>query len=102
MERRTPDAAELTRLGLYDPDSPDAPDRLELVRCVLDLGASTDEVAASDNLRELALNIILRPSGRSTLGEVVATTGMDWPRALDLLAAAGLGADPDEILTDDE
>lgn len=59
---------ELERLGLYDPSAGDAAERLELIRYVMALGATMEEVAAaSSSLGALALDLNLRPAGRSPL-----------------------------------
>ena len=101
-ERSEPDADRLERLGLYDPSAPDATDRLELIRYVMSLGATVEEVAAAPNLGELALDLNLRPHGQLTLGEVVAATGIEWPTAQRLMTAIGLSTDPDVLITEDE
>ena len=101
-ERSEPDADRLERLGLYDPSAPDATDRLELIRYVMSLGATVEEVAAAPNLGELALDLNLRPRGQLTLGEVVAATGIEWPTAQRLMTAIGLSTDPDVLITEDE
>jgi adenylate cyclase len=98
----TPDAAELERRGLYDPDAPDAGERLELIHYVLARGATLDAVAGATNLGELALDMTLRPRGPAPLREVAAAAGLDWPTTLRLLTAAGLPTDPDFRVTADE
>jgi ribosomal protein S16 len=45
-DSRTPSEHELERLGVYDPDAPDAPDHLELIRYVMHRGATLEEVMA--------------------------------------------------------
>jgi adenylate cyclase len=99
---RLPDADELVGLGLYDPSAPDAADRLELVRYVLSLGASTEEIEQAPNLGELALDLILRPRGSRTVREAAARLAADWPFAQALMTMVGLPADPDDVLTADE
>jgi adenylate cyclase len=98
----TPDADELERLGLYDPQAPDAADRLELIRYVLALGATLEDLRAAANLGELALDLTLRPRGSLTLGEAAAAAGLDWPTAERLMTAVGISTDPDGPITDDE
>jgi class 3 adenylate cyclase len=62
-----PNSEELAALGLYDPDSPDAADRLRLLMGAFDLGATVDEVASAletrDNLGPLMLDLAMRPPG---------------------------------------
>jgi adenylate cyclase len=97
-----PDPHELERLGLYEPDAPDAPERLELIRYVLGLGATLEDVTRASNLGELALDRTLRPRGPLPLREVAAAAGIDWPTTLRLMTAAGLATDPDFPVTADE
>ncbi len=101
-EPKLPDPDELERLGLYDPTAPDATDRLGLVHYVMSRGATVADVAAASNLGELALDLNLRPRTTRTLGDVVASTGMEWPAARQLIAAVGLATDPDAPVTADE
>jgi len=93
---------ELGRLGLYDPRAADDPDRLELIRYVLSLGATVEEVAASPNLGELALEMELRPRGPLTLGQVIGGEDIEWPTAARLLNALGMPTDLDEAITAEE
>lgn len=93
---------ELERLGLYDPEAADGPERLELIRYVLSRGATIEEVAAASNLGELALELDLRPRGPLTLGQVIEATDIEWPTATRLLTALGMATDPDEAITADE
>jgi adenylate cyclase len=93
---------ELERLGLYDPKAADGPDRLELIHYVLSLGATIEEVAASPNLGELALELDLRPRGPLTLGQVIEGEDVEWPTAARLLSALGMPTDLDEAITAEE
>ena len=68
----------------------------------MSLGATPEEVAASTNLGELALDLTLRPRGPLPLREVAAAAGLDWPTTLRLMTAAGLPTDPDFHVTADE
>ena len=97
----TPDADELERLGVYDPHAPDAANNLELIRFVLALGATLEDVAAAANLGELALDLTLRPRGPLTLGEAAAAAGIDWPTTERLMTAVGISTDPGGFVTDD-
>jgi adenylate cyclase len=98
----TPDADELERLGLYDPGAPDASDRLELIRYVMDQGATLEDVARGTKLGELALDMTLRPRGPFALRTVAASAGIDWPTTLRLMTAVGLPTDPDFPVTAEE
>jgi len=98
--RPTPD--ELARAGVYDPNAPDAEERLALMLVVLERGGTIDDIARSTNLGELALDLQLRPRSDTTLAEVVHRAGLDWPRAERFVRAAGITCDPDERVTDGE
>src|ERR1700722_20927658 len=89
---------ELERLGLYDPDAADGDERLELIRYVMALGATVEEVAAAPNLGELALDVNMRPRGPLTLGEVLEPLPVEWATAARLLTAFGMTTDLDEPL----
>ena len=82
---------ELERLGLYDPDAADGAERLELIRYVMALGATVEEVAASSNLGELALELTMRPRGPLTLGKVLEPLPIEADDGEPL--AHGLGDD---------
>jgi len=72
---------ELTSLGLYDPAAPDAADRLELLRHVRSLGATTEQIAASRSLGDLSLDLSLRHGPWFELAQVVASSGLEWDDA---------------------
>jgi adenylate cyclase len=97
-----PDAEEFERLGLYDPEEPGAAERLELIRYVLSMGATLDDVVRAPGLGELALDMTLRPRGVLPLREVAAAAAIDWPTTLRLMTAVGLSTDPDSPVTADE
>jgi len=97
-----PSVDELTRLGLYDPDAPDAEDRLELIRYAIGLGASLADIGAAQNLGELALDLKLRANRTTTLRQVVDEAGIDWASANRLLSATGFPIEPDAPITADE
>ena len=96
----SPDGPEWS--GPRDPDARDAADQLELVRYVLSLGATPEEVAGTTNLGELALDMTLRPRGPLPLRQVAAAAGIDWPTTVRLMTAVGLSTDPDFHVTADE
>jgi adenylate cyclase len=101
-DRSVPDAAELERLGLFDPAASDASDRLELIRYLLALGASIEDVATSTDLEELAMDINLRPRGASTLRDVTKELDIELGAAQRLCTALGLSTEPDQLMTVDE
>jgi adenylate cyclase len=90
-EQRGPDAHELERLGRRDTD---AAYELELIRLAQSLGATTEDLAETTNLGELALDLTLRPRGPLALAEVAADAGLDWATTLRLMTAVGLPTDP--------
>jgi adenylate cyclase len=96
----TPD--ELKRLGLYDPSASDAAERLELITFLLENGATLDELLRAPSPGVMAVGLILRHPGKSTLAEVVEATGVDFDQARRLLSSPGHRADPDELLTEGE
>ncbi len=93
---------ELERLGLYDPRASDASERLELIAFLLESGATVDDLRRATNPGVLAVGLILRHPGESTLAEVVQATGADFDQARRLLSSPGHMADPDERLTEEE
>ena len=101
-DRQAPDSDELVRLGLYDPEAPDAAERLELLGYVLSVGATLEDVSRAPNLGELALDMTLRPRGPLPLHEVATAAALDWPTTLRLMTAVGLSTDPDFPVTADE
>jgi adenylate cyclase len=94
--------AELERRGLYDPHAPDAAHELELIRYVLERGATIEDIDPSTNLGELALDLDLRPRGSSTTGQVLDSLPLSDATANRLLAALGLPAEREAPLTDGE
>jgi class 3 adenylate cyclase len=98
-----PGPDQLARLGVYDPSSVDAPERLALLRYLFSLGASVDQIeAAAASLGDLALDLALRPERPSRVGAVVADAGVAWDDAYRLLTAVGFSGDPDERITEAE
>jgi adenylate cyclase len=93
-DQRRPDAHELELPGQREPDALTEAHELELIRLLRSLGATPEDVAASTNLGELALDLTLRPRGAAPLGEVAADAGLDWPTTLRLMTAVGLPTDP--------
>ncbi len=97
-----PTLEELTRLGLYAPEAPDAADRLALLRYVLARGATVEQITASKGLGDLALDLNLRPGPRLELQDVVANSGLAWDDAERILTALGLPERPDDVVTVEE
>jgi adenylate cyclase len=95
----SPSDARLAELGLCAPNAPDAADRRDLVRYLLTLGATVDEIRGASGLGELALDMTLRPREPLTLREVVEGAGVSWPVAERMTMAIGLTTDPDARVT---
>ena len=96
------DIEALIRAGLYDPDSPGAADRLELLEHLSGRGISVERMADADRIGRLvfaASDQTLLPSGRRrTLEQVAAETGMTVERVARIRMAAGLSADPEAVV----
>ena len=87
-------AAELARLGLYDPAAPDADQRLALVEFLMERETTIDEIRSAVDLQSLAALAFRHTFGvagdRVTLSEAAARTGVAEERAAKILRAAGL------------
>jgi class 3 adenylate cyclase len=89
------DAAALVALGVYDENDEHAEQRLELLRYLMSLGASADDlVAYRDMLPSLAMVLALRGGSATTLAEIVERSGLREERVRRLVRASGF-ADPD-------
>lgn len=91
--------AEFEVAGLYDPNAPDAPERLSLLTVLVDRGATLAEIRQADaagRLPGFAFELALR-TGRTTLttAEAAARHGVD-PELLGRLRIAFGFADPGE------
>jgi len=84
------DPAELEARGLYDPGSPHAAAQLELLRYLLSLGATVDElVEHRDGLPGLASVVGIRGGAAMTLAATVDASGLSEGKVLALTRAAG-------------
>jgi class 3 adenylate cyclase len=84
------DAKDFEALGLYDPDAADAALRLELLRYLVGLGASAEDlVAYRGRLAGLALVVALRGGRGLTLAEVAERSSLDVAKVLEFTRAAG-------------
>jgi adenylate cyclase len=88
------DHDDLVAAGLYDPEAPDAPARLELLEYLLEeVGASIPEIVQAeeeDRLLSMAAFRGFRPAGeRCTLAEVAGRAGLDLGFAQRVWRAAG-------------
>lgn len=86
-----PSDDELRDLGLYDPDAPGAAERLEMLRFLISIGATREDlVATRDELPSLGTIVVARPgTPRYTGDEVIAKTGIREELLLRIWRAAG-------------
>jgi len=86
------DPAELEARGLYDPEAPDAADRLELIEYLLSLGATIQDILeAGDDLPVVASMVAMRPGKeRLTLAEAADRAGVPVETARRIWRAGGL------------
>ena len=83
--------AELHALGVYDPAAPDAPERLQLLYFLIDLGASADElVQYKENLPQLAGTLAIRGGPVLSVEEVAARAGISVKEVRRVVRLAGL------------
>jgi adenylate cyclase len=84
--------------GLYDPDDPNAEERLALLRYLSDRGATLDQMVeahAQGNLPAVASDLVVRRNELVPASEVAAQSGISLDRLLRVLLAAGIPAQPD-------
>ena len=101
------DVAELEAAGLYDPRSPTAAERLELLEWLGSRGTTIEQMARAaraGTLHALAGDLVLRPGSRYTRAEVAERAGVSAERVCDLSLAAGLPPAPldEPVYTDDD
>jgi adenylate cyclase len=97
------DVGDLVALGLYDPSAPAAEQRLELIRYLIDLGATSDDlVAHRKELPRLAAIVALRGSPALTLSEAADRSGLSDQKLLTFMRAAGFPTPTadDRVFTD--
>lgn len=89
-----PDEAELERLGVFNPDAPDAADQLWLLNRALDMGATEGELVRAARvvgLGPLLLDLIMRPPGETMdIGEFTQESGLDPDLVHRMWLALGL------------
>jgi adenylate cyclase len=79
-------------LGLYRPDAPGDPDGLALLRFLVDLGATAEDLVEYHELGQLAglaTVLALRGGPGLTLGEVAERASLDEERVVAFVRAAG-------------
>lgn len=92
------DAAAYEAAGLYDPDAPDAADRLELLEHLEARGVSVPQMVAAlerGSLHAALTDLQIRPGQVMTAEEVAAEVGVPVPllRRITLAAGVNLGDD---------
>ena len=92
------DLEALTAVGLYDPDAPDAAGRAELLRYLLDAGATVEEMLEAHpqgNLTSLVFDRRLRV-GDVSATELAERSGTPLPEVLETYRLLGVPVpDPD-------
>lgn len=84
------DASEFEQVGVYDADEPHAAQRLELLRYLVELGATKDDlITYRDGLPGLAAFVALRGGPGLTLDEVAVRSGLGQDKILEFVRAAG-------------
>jgi adenylate cyclase len=96
MTAEEPSEAELVANGLYDPAAPDAAVQLELIRYLVSVGATLDDlVEYRDELPALGTVVVARPGlPRYTADEVAAKTGLSYEVLTRLWRASGFPETP--------
>ena len=91
--------------GLYDPDAPDAPDRLALLEYLTERGATVPQMVEAHRLGSLpgvAGDLVIREHHDMVpVSAIAAESGLDLPRVLRALVAAGVPADSDTEVASD-
>jgi class 3 adenylate cyclase len=88
MSELTP--ADFEALGLYNPDEPDAAGRLQLLKYLVSLGATDDDLTEHrDELPGLATVLATRGGSAMTIAEVVERSGVPEEKLRKLIRAAG-------------
>src|SRR5439155_3502470 len=96
MSTEQPTERELVASGLYDPAAADAKDRLELIRYLVSVGATLDDlIEYRDELPALGTVVVTRPGlPRYTAEEVAAKTGLPEDVLTRLWRASGFPETP--------
>ena len=97
-----PTPEQLEAAGLYDPDGPDAEERLELVALALEHGATYDEIRCGideHRLHAVAAERVIRAGQRITLVEAIARGGIDPAFGERVWRALGFVVSDDDTAT---
>jgi adenylate cyclase len=100
------DAEQWSSLGIYDPDAPDADDRLATLRLASARGATTEDLtgAVADGSLPTLIGDLRRRQRRVPLRELAERSGMPLDLAVQVIRAAGFGVasvDEDQFLERD-
>jgi len=92
-------AEDYAAAGLYDPDAPNAPDRLELLRWLSERGVTVEQMIERGRaLSGLAGDLALRPGRRISAREISSRLELPVEDVLSLALAAGLApGQPDDL-----
>ncbi len=93
------DASTWEAAGLYDPDEPNATERLALLEYLSERGATIEQLVEAHRtgtLPGVAGNLVIRgKTPMATVAEIARRGGVPVPRVLRVLLAAGIPAQPD-------
>ncbi len=84
--------------GLYDPDDPNAPERLALLEYLTERGATLEQMVEAHGVRSLpgvAGDLLIRGATEVPLSEISARSGVSVPRVMRAMLAAGIPVTPD-------
>jgi adenylate cyclase len=93
--------AEYQAAGLYDPDAPNAADRIALLECLTARGVTIEQMVRSERpgstLTGLASDLMINPGAHLRLADVAARTGINVDRIVAIRRDLGLApVDPEE------
>jgi adenylate cyclase len=99
------DVEALRAAGLYDPDAPNAEDRMALLRWIADHGISVERMAEakrSGSLTGLVADGVVRPGNRVTLADAARRCGLSPDEVQQVWQATGFApVDPDAAVFTD-
>ncbi len=100
------DAHRWSQLGLYDPEQPDAEDRLATLRLASARGATTEDLtrAVADGSLAFLASALRRQPRRASLRALAPRSGLTLDTAVQLIRAAGFAVadvDDEQFLADD-
>jgi adenylate cyclase len=99
------DTAEYEAAGLYDPESPDAPQRLALIEHLVGQGVTIDQMRRADavgSLHSAASDLTVRPGARRNVEEIAAAAGLSVDLLRRVVVAAGVRVADDDYRDADE